>query len=991
MKRNAADHEWAFHADDAAVLRALETGQHEESLREFFGLDAYTDLTALAQQAAAVRTLRSKRRGATPPHRVLVLPGIMGSKLGRPKTAASKSKVLWIDPLRIAAGQMTQLALPRGANLKPLGVMLFTYAKIKLMLDIAGFDARFHAYDWRLDLSELGAQLAERILKEDQPVSIVAHSMGGLVTRAALSLLPKRCVRRVVLVGVPNAGTYAPVQALCGTYPAVRKISMLDLKHSVEFLAKSVFSTFPGLYQLLPARNAKAAVDIYDPHVWPKAQSRPDAALLKQAIKVREVFAPPDARYHQIVGIGQDTIVGIRRDDGGFAYELKQAGDGTVPLASALLPDVPAYYVAEIHGSLTNNVQVIHCALELLKRGSSKGLPQRWTPSRRRGRTITDHELRTQFHAKIDWRTLDSAGRERLMGQFSGNNLTKAEPKPRRKIELRIAYGNIADADGSALVLGIFRNVTPGGAAMAVDQRLNGAIREFTARRMFSGDAGQIFAMPAGSRKLRAKSVIFAGMGDFDRFDAQMQSFVSENVVRTLARSRVHDFVTVLFGTGSGLSIADALSNQLRGYFRALEASEPGYDLRRITFCVYDQRRLQQLRKALRALARGEIFANVDTTITETRLRAMPQKVVGKPTVASVPTNPTPPTAYLILSQEPGDLADDRFTVRSALLSSGAKAAVLSSRQEVHRHELEALLDDLNGGDFNERDLKRYGERLGALMLHQDMRDALLQSKGSHLAVVHDAAMSQLPWETLSLGAWTPAMAAGLSRRYAAENLSVARWSETRRLGETLEVLLVANPTQDLPGAQTEAQRLMRVFAGRADIRLHVVQGAQATRARLLNDFRSGAFDVLHYAGHAHFDEREPQRSGIYCADGDILSGSDLAALQSLPSLVFFNACESGRLRGAKPGHRIRRSLAATDGLAESFLRGGVANYLGTYWPVGDDAALAFSIALYSGIVAGNALGYAINRARAAVRRTGSCDWADYMHYGSYEFAIKGI
>jgi CHAT domain-containing protein len=169
-----------------------------------------------------------------------------------------------------------------------------------------------------------------------------------------------------------------------------------------------------------------------------------------------------------------------------------------------------------------------------------------------------------------------------------------------------------------------------------------------------------------------------------------------------------------------------------------------------------------------------------------------------------------------------------------------------------------------------------------------------------------------------------------------------------------------------------------------------VVQGAQATRARLLNDFRSGAYDVLHYAGHAHFDPQQPGHSGIICAGGDTLSGADLARLESLPALVFFNACETGRLRGATPHRHLRRSLAITDGLAEAFLRGGVANYLGTYWPVGDEAALAFSAALYARIVDGEPLGVAVYQARAAVRASRSCDWADYMHYGNHEFAIKG-
>lgn len=53
----------------------------------------------------------------------------------------------------------------------------------------------------------------------------------------------------------------------------------------------------------------------------------------------------------------------------------------------------------------------------------------------------------------------------------------------------------------------------------------------------------------------------------------------------------------------------------------------------------------------------------------------------------------------------------------------------------------------------------------------------------------------------------------------------------------------------------------------------------------------------MHYAGHAFFDEDNPERSGILCHHHVVLSGADLADLAHLPLLVFFNTCESGRLR----------------------------------------------------------------------------------------------
>ena len=64
-----------------------------------------------------------------------------------------------------------------------------------------------------------------------------------------------------------------------------------------------------------------------------------------------------------------------------------------------------------------------------------------------------------------------------------------------------------------------------------------------------------------------------------------------------------------------------------------------------------------------------------------------------------------------------------------------------------------------------------------------------------------------------------------------------------------------------------------------------VLQGTEVTRARLLDEFRSGRYDAIHYAGHAFFDAASPSSSGILCAGGRVLSGADLASLEALPAL----------------------------------------------------------------------------------------------------------
>ena len=75
-------------------------------------------------------------------------------------------------------------------------------------------------------------------------------------------------------------------------------------------------------------------------------------------------------------------------------------------------------------------------------------------------------------------------------------------------------------------------------------------------------------------------------------------------------------------------------------------------------------------------------------------------------------------------------------------------------------------------------------------------------------------------------------------------------------------------------------------------------------------------------------------------------------------------------------------------GLAEALLDGGVANFVGTHWPVGDEAALAFSTRFYDRLIGGERAGDAMLAARRRVFELGSIDWADYVHYGNPSFRL---
>ncbi len=417
--RSAADADWAFHAANSAVFEALARGCHSDGLREFFGTTAYQELSVLARAARRVKTSGGPR--------VLVIPGMMGSRLCDMSAGRSRrGRMLWIDPASIAGGRLTDLALSSRRAIRPRGVLLSSYARLKLQLAVEGFDARFFAYDWRLGIDEIGAALAVAIAA-GRPAVLIAHSMGALAARIAIKRLPKRSVRRLIMLGAPNGGSLAPVLALRGTYPFVQKLARLDLRHSPDYLATEVFSGFPGLYHMLPPqRDSSSSVDLLDPSSWPSDGVRPREELLARVTQARADMAEPDGRMVQIVGVNRQTVVSVRRTPAGFEYGSTPHGDGTVPLAMAQVPGLATFYAEESHGNLASSPRIIDAIMDLIRSGTTRGLSSHCAPKPVVEQRIDDAQLRAVDATKIDWRRLDSAEREAVMADLDGPE----EPTP---------------------------------------------------------------------------------------------------------------------------------------------------------------------------------------------------------------------------------------------------------------------------------------------------------------------------------------------------------------------------------------------------------------------------------------------------------------------------------------------------------------------------------------------------------------------------------
>ncbi len=360
-------------------------------------------LTELLGAEPTERLYRSARRSsrAIKRGRVVVLPGITGSELVA-TYADGKVRLLWIDFVNLILGRtIAAMALtPAGGpvdptlRITPRGFVLGWYLNLVTSLQNE-WDVLPVSYDWRLDIDHSANALAAKVQEwaRGEPVHLVAHSMGGLVSRRMIQLHPalwaamddtdgRRRGGRLVMLGTPNRGSYAIPLTLTGNEFMVKLLDVADLtKGKRNVLAR--LNSFPGTYQMLPSPELRTDLGgvtddharLFDPAAWGDVPVQ--AALLERAQRfAREMHGVVDTeRMVYVAGYGEGTPSAIRvRAPGKFEYQRTDLGDGRVPHALGLLPGVPAYYVREAHGDLPKNERILAGLTDLLLTGKTEEL-----------------------------------------------------------------------------------------------------------------------------------------------------------------------------------------------------------------------------------------------------------------------------------------------------------------------------------------------------------------------------------------------------------------------------------------------------------------------------------------------------------------------------------------------------------------------------------------------------------------------------------------
>jgi pSer/pThr/pTyr-binding forkhead associated (FHA) protein len=316
---------------------------------------------------------------------VVLVPGFMGSELwlGGERIWPNLRR-LFLDPevgKLPDAGVVTAPAILDELVIVPNVIELDTYGGLTRFLEEtlgyrSGVDLLEFPYDWRQDCRESARRLSAavdewraRTPAANEPISIVAHSLGCLVARHYLERLGGRdVVDRLIMMGAPHRGSPRAIGTLLEG-PGIMPLERADQR------VGDVLATFPSVYQLLPSdacvSNGGAPFNCLEDTSWLPEQAHP---LLRNAHAFHaELGTTTGVPAVCIFGYGVETPTRyeLRRDrTGEMRVERLEAGGGddTVPETNAVVPGSDIHPVEQHHGSLfTDNDVKMRLKLELTR------------------------------------------------------------------------------------------------------------------------------------------------------------------------------------------------------------------------------------------------------------------------------------------------------------------------------------------------------------------------------------------------------------------------------------------------------------------------------------------------------------------------------------------------------------------------------------------------------------------------------------------------
>jgi len=221
--------------------------------------------------------------------RVIFVPGILGSKIDECKPDGSQCVNIWgtvgavthdVD-LSVKPDRTYRTDVVESIFFKTIygGVLEYIRAKAEALASDRVDDPLVTVlhYDWRLSNGENAKLLRDRVCAirthaESSPIVIIAHSMGGLLTKVWATRYAKELcsngkapdVAQVIFVATPHLGSPKAIKALAEGYNIIfdelggvkRYLGRWERNYVLDSVNQAGIG-FPSIYELLPIRSSE--------------------------------------------------------------------------------------------------------------------------------------------------------------------------------------------------------------------------------------------------------------------------------------------------------------------------------------------------------------------------------------------------------------------------------------------------------------------------------------------------------------------------------------------------------------------------------------------------------------------------------------------------------------------------------------------------------------------------------------------------------------
>ncbi|HZP87970.1 MAG TPA: CHAT domain-containing protein, partial [Burkholderiales bacterium] len=1049
-----------------------------------FALDIFRALptpeefeAALAAAARAARAVEAADRPV-----VVVLPGVMGSHL----TVNGKDRV-WLDPVGIAAGGLSKIEWGRsGVEAEELFGM--SYGEVCQEL------AKSHRvepfpYDWRQPLDVLAERLGEfldQLMKQtEQPIRLLAHSMGGLVVRACIykrrpvmDALMARSGARLIMCGTPHQGAHSMVENLIGKGDTLRTLVRLDLKHDMQQVL-DIVAGFRGPLQLLPRPgfkdifqgqpeggevhdygNAQTWVDLKarvrdfwfgDHRCGTPGQDVLDAAswLWQQDNRGGDGQVPSlpheyESKSVYVFGVARNTPCGVREEAGRLKMVGTTRGDGTVSWESGRIGGIGAfYYMPAVHGDLLGTRDYFPALVDLLASGATARLSTQPPAAR-----AIEQPAPVSYDAGPP--TADDA-RAIERGVMGGSLRNRVPARAKRRLEIAVKAMDLRFLSDPIMVGHYEQDPIAGPEALIDRELLDGDLGERYNLGLYAGPRGTavvVLRELSGYGELRG--AVVTGLG---KYDGALSMADLTDAVRTGAMRYLLQIVDVLgknerevrlatlllgYNSSANLTVAASVEALVRG---VMEANERFYETTRLKIhigrldivelyldtaitAVYALRRLSS-RMAAHAekhgaslVARPELEQGEGVRqrlLSDRNLNYWPRMIV---TDADRRDDICPPECYdarrIPERYDDRGLGGDDTNAGGSAEREGPKTMMADRLRFLYvgqRARAESLVQQRQPGLIeklvrqqiaNPAWQEDFGRMLFQLMVPHELKDPARQL--DRVVLVVDSYTANLPWELML--ADDPSRTDDDKRPLALRTAVVRQLSSSQfrrqvRQGLARNALVIGNPSvegfersflspkkgeelkapPDLPGAQKEAEEVVNVLRG-----LGYDVSREIGKDRLASDVMAALYRkpyrILHISAHGVFDLRHRDgrsRSGVLLSDGLLITAAEIAAMETVPELVFLNCCHLGQIDVGRDANKLAASVS------RELIEIGVRCVIVAGWAVNDENASLFGQSFYEQLLLQRQpFGDAVFQARQAAWEHDATDitWGAFQAYG---------